>query len=121
MTCSCLQIAEVVERIDVLHSIVTAPAMRPFVFLIKKIFSTFLLSYALVSFSLLIWSSWLTVSTAMYLCVQVVCGGPGHEYVHTFKVTCGYLECFLKTEFKFLLIFFSVKFLFPKIELVGHM
>lgn len=59
------QITLVFEKKEQLRSIVTYTPLRPVVFVVKKVYSHFLLSYALVGFSLLKWDKWIRVYASM--------------------------------------------------------
>lgn len=56
------QVADTFEKVELLRRIVSIPALQPVLYIVKKIFSSFLLSFALVGFSLLRWSKWSSVS-----------------------------------------------------------
>ncbi|KAK7094232.1 lysophospholipid acyltransferase 5-like [Littorina saxatilis] len=60
------QIASTVERIGPLRQFFGIPALQPVLFVVKKIYSTFLLSFALVGFSLLQYSKWNGVYASLH-------------------------------------------------------
>lgn len=54
------KIAETAEKVDILHRVVSYTT-QPVLYIVKKIFSSFLLSFALVGFSLLEYKKWSVV------------------------------------------------------------
>ncbi|KAL8578254.1 hypothetical protein ACOMHN_005645 [Nucella lapillus] len=60
------QIVGTAERVEVLRKLQSRPGAGPVFYVAKKIFSTFLISWALVAFSLLQWGKWKSVYSSMH-------------------------------------------------------
>ncbi|XP_076472719.1 lysophospholipid acyltransferase 5-like [Babylonia areolata] len=60
------QVSETVGRVEGLNSWLSRPELQPVVYVVKKVYSTFLLSWALVAFSLLHTRKWSSVYASLH-------------------------------------------------------
>lgn len=59
------QLTLVAHRNKILHDIVSSPSLQPVIFMVRKLFTSLLLAYALTAFSLLHWGQWVKVYASM--------------------------------------------------------